>query len=338
MAFRGTKQELNGHPFEASNHGWCFHRSTALAPLPKHSHFPTLYLKYQHRCEHILVGGWTNPLEKYARQIGSSPQVKMNIKHHKTRLSCHHPVFHAHDICFKSIIGYDFHFTFHQRFWFSNHEWKIPSKKKTNTFAPENRPGPPKKKNIVFQPLCRCQLLVSDRVLFWNRFETIFCNQVSPSLDALCNLLPAKVWMCLGMCQWMLQRSTSHESSRTHQTVMSALLNGLYCMNKRSFYIFYVTEWGIPQKAQKIDRHLLLSHMRSHICFHAPKLASHRATWSGNWLYPNWDFQLGNLLENQKLWESSPQYPTSKQVPSETKSEQECPTDWQWIKLGGGYH
>ena len=27
-----------------------------------------------------LVGGWTNPSEKYARQIGSSPQVGMNIK------------------------------------------------------------------------------------------------------------------------------------------------------------------------------------------------------------------------------------------------------------------
>ena len=27
-----------------------------------------------------LVGGWTNPSEKYARQIGSSPQVGMKIK------------------------------------------------------------------------------------------------------------------------------------------------------------------------------------------------------------------------------------------------------------------
>ena len=28
----------------------------------------------------MLVGGWTNPFEKYARQIGSFPQVGMNIK------------------------------------------------------------------------------------------------------------------------------------------------------------------------------------------------------------------------------------------------------------------
>ena len=27
-----------------------------------------------------LVGGWTNPFEKYARQIGSFPQVGANIK------------------------------------------------------------------------------------------------------------------------------------------------------------------------------------------------------------------------------------------------------------------
>ena len=27
-----------------------------------------------------LVGGWTNPFEKYARQIGSFPQLKVNNK------------------------------------------------------------------------------------------------------------------------------------------------------------------------------------------------------------------------------------------------------------------
>ena len=27
-----------------------------------------------------LVGGWTNPSEKYARQIGNLPQVGVNIK------------------------------------------------------------------------------------------------------------------------------------------------------------------------------------------------------------------------------------------------------------------
>ena len=27
-----------------------------------------------------LVGGWTNPSEKYERQIGSFPQIGMNIK------------------------------------------------------------------------------------------------------------------------------------------------------------------------------------------------------------------------------------------------------------------
>ena len=30
--------------------------------------------------KHHLVGGWTNPFEKYARQIGSFPQVGMNTK------------------------------------------------------------------------------------------------------------------------------------------------------------------------------------------------------------------------------------------------------------------
>ena len=28
-----------------------------------------------------LVAGWTNPSEKYARQIGSFPQVVVKIKH-----------------------------------------------------------------------------------------------------------------------------------------------------------------------------------------------------------------------------------------------------------------
>ena len=28
-----------------------------------------------------LVGGWTNPSETYARQIGSFPQVRVKIKH-----------------------------------------------------------------------------------------------------------------------------------------------------------------------------------------------------------------------------------------------------------------
>ena len=29
----------------------------------------------------LLVGGWTNPFEQYARQIGSFPQVRVKIKH-----------------------------------------------------------------------------------------------------------------------------------------------------------------------------------------------------------------------------------------------------------------
>ena len=37
-----------------------------------------------------LVGGWTNPFEKYARQIGSFPQIEVNIKiisnHHLEKL------------------------------------------------------------------------------------------------------------------------------------------------------------------------------------------------------------------------------------------------------------
>ena len=38
----------------------------------------------------ILVGGWTNPFEKYARQIGSSPQVGVKIKN----IWNHHLVLH----------------------------------------------------------------------------------------------------------------------------------------------------------------------------------------------------------------------------------------------------
>ena len=38
-----------------------------------------------------LVGGWTNPSEKYARQIGNLPQIGVNIKniwnHHLVLLS-----------------------------------------------------------------------------------------------------------------------------------------------------------------------------------------------------------------------------------------------------------
>ena len=29
----------------------------------------------------ILVGGWTNPFEKYARQVGNLPQAGLKIKH-----------------------------------------------------------------------------------------------------------------------------------------------------------------------------------------------------------------------------------------------------------------
>ena len=36
-----------------------------------------------------LGGGWTNPSERYALQIGSFPQIGMNIKDY---LSCHHLV------------------------------------------------------------------------------------------------------------------------------------------------------------------------------------------------------------------------------------------------------
>ena len=28
----------------------------------------------------VLVGGWTNPIEKYARQIGNLPQIGVEIK------------------------------------------------------------------------------------------------------------------------------------------------------------------------------------------------------------------------------------------------------------------
>jgi len=40
------------------------------------------------QAKELLVGGF-NPSEKYARQIGSFPQVGMNIK---KSLSCHHLV------------------------------------------------------------------------------------------------------------------------------------------------------------------------------------------------------------------------------------------------------
>ena len=33
----------------------------------------------------ILVGGWTNPIEKYDRQIGSFPQVGVKIENTWTR-------------------------------------------------------------------------------------------------------------------------------------------------------------------------------------------------------------------------------------------------------------
>ena len=42
----------------------------------------------QKYCSGQLVGGWTNPVEKYARQIGSSPQVGVKIKN----IWNHHPV------------------------------------------------------------------------------------------------------------------------------------------------------------------------------------------------------------------------------------------------------
>ena len=29
---------------------------------------------------HNVVGGWTNPFEKYARQLGSFPQVRVKLK------------------------------------------------------------------------------------------------------------------------------------------------------------------------------------------------------------------------------------------------------------------
>ena len=39
---------------------------------------------------HVLVGGWTNPFEKYARQIGSFPQIGVKIKN----IWNHHLVLH----------------------------------------------------------------------------------------------------------------------------------------------------------------------------------------------------------------------------------------------------
>ena len=46
-----------------------------------------------------LVGGWTNPSEKYARQIGNIPQIGMKIKH----VWNHHQVIlgyeNKHDSC-----------------------------------------------------------------------------------------------------------------------------------------------------------------------------------------------------------------------------------------------
>ena len=40
----------------------------------------------------ILIGGWTNPFEKYARQIGWFPQG--SGWQFQKYLSCHHPVIH----------------------------------------------------------------------------------------------------------------------------------------------------------------------------------------------------------------------------------------------------
>ena len=43
--------------------------------------------KQQKHIKHKLVGGWTNPSDKYARQIEVFPQIGINIKH----ISNHHP-------------------------------------------------------------------------------------------------------------------------------------------------------------------------------------------------------------------------------------------------------
>ena len=38
--------------------------------------------KTHHPTKQLLVGGWTNPIEKYARQIGSFSQVGVKMKNH----------------------------------------------------------------------------------------------------------------------------------------------------------------------------------------------------------------------------------------------------------------
>ena len=47
--------------------------------LATHNYISFLKLTVKRTWNIILVGGWTNPFEKYARQIGSSPQVGVKI-------------------------------------------------------------------------------------------------------------------------------------------------------------------------------------------------------------------------------------------------------------------
>ena len=52
-----------------------------LSTLARKDHF--FNTKGLHRTQQKLLGGWTNPFEKYARQTGNLPQMGVNIKKYK---------------------------------------------------------------------------------------------------------------------------------------------------------------------------------------------------------------------------------------------------------------
>ena len=63
------------HPFAQKK---CCPKKIKLYPKCCSILFPKQNICVQQK--QYLVGGWTNPFEKYARQIGSSPQVGVKIK------------------------------------------------------------------------------------------------------------------------------------------------------------------------------------------------------------------------------------------------------------------
>ena len=72
-----------------------FPSSIVFAPVKQIPRKQTVDLLRILGCIAHLVGDWTNPFEKYARQIGSFP-LGSGWKCQKYYLSCHHPVIWIH--------------------------------------------------------------------------------------------------------------------------------------------------------------------------------------------------------------------------------------------------